>query len=74
MWSFIKGLLLIKDRPIAKEMVEEDQSIHLRTRKKTKRFNFSRRFKRRENLARMQSPELKLRFYEIILQILRIKK
>ncbi|VAW46002.1 hypothetical protein MNBD_GAMMA02-405 [hydrothermal vent metagenome] len=47
MWSFIKGLLLIKGRPIAKEMVGEDQEQNNRRRIKTKQFDFRKRARHR---------------------------
>lgn len=50
MWSFIKGLLLIKDRSIAKELVDDDQNQYNHRRPKTKQFNFRKRSQRRKNM------------------------
>ena len=68
MWSFIKGLLLIKDRSIAKELVDDDQNQYNRRRPKTKRFNFSKRSQRRKKYAMKKTTNLKLTVYDALIR------
>ena len=74
MLNFLKGLLLIKDRSIAKEMVEEDQKSHQRNRVKTKRFDFRKRSRRRQKYASRKSTNLKVTVYDAFFRFLNIRK
>ncbi len=74
MWSFIKGLLLIKDRPIAKDMVEDDQRQNMRHRGTIKRFDFRKRSSRRKKYAMKKSTNLKLTVYNALIRFIKLRK
>lgn len=63
MWSFLKGLLLIKDRSVAKEMVDEDQSQNTRHRSYSKRINLKKRWLRRAKFIKANSTKVKKKVY-----------
>jgi|GEM_PF-5389179 len=74
MWSFIKGLLLIKDPSIAKDMVEDDQKQHTRLRSRIKRFNFSKRIQRRKSYAMKKNAGFKLNVYNALIRFITLRK
>ncbi|MCX7553177.1 hypothetical protein OS175_04760 [Marinicella sp. S1101] len=74
MINFIKGLFLIKDRSIAKEMVDEDQKNNHRVRNKTSRFDFRKRFRRRKKYASEKSTGIKITVYDAFLRFINYKK
>jgi len=74
MWTFIKGLLLIKDPSIAKDMVEDNQKQHTHPRSRIKRFNFSKRTQRRKSYAMKKNTGLKLSVYNALIRFITLRK